>query len=78
MALIVGELAKDLEFGGNTNVVTTAKFYLNSNNELLHIRKQVWQSVYAHDRLAYYAKQAINGDLTYDNTTNIITGDWYY
>ena len=77
MALIVGELAKDLEFGGNTNVVTTARFYLNSNtNELLYIRKQVWQSVYAHDRLAYYAKQAINGDLTYDNTTNIITGDW--
>ena len=24
----------------------------------------------------YYAKQAINGDLTYDNTDNIIVGDW--
>ena len=37
---------------------------------------QVWQSVYAHERLGYYAKQAITGDLTSDNTNNIIVGDW--
>ena len=76
LAIIVGEMAKDIEFGGNSNTVTAAKFYLNTNNEIQHIRLQVWQSVYAHDRLGYYMKQAINGDLDYTNTDNIITGDW--
>ena len=76
MALILAEVARDLEFGGNSNTVTVSKFYVNTNGELQHIRKQVWQSVFAHDRLAFYAKQAINGDLTYDNTDDIITGDW--
>ena len=76
LAIIVGELANDIEFGGNENIVTAAKFYLNTNNEIQHIRLQVWQSVYAHTRLAYYCKQAINGNLDYTNTDNIITGDW--
>ena len=76
MALILAEVAKDLEYGGNSNTVTVSKFYVNTTGELQHIRKQVWQSVFAHDRLAVYAKQAINGDLTYDNTNDIITGDW--
>ena len=45
-------------------------------DELIHIRLQVWQSVYAHERIGFYMKQAINGNLTYDNTDNIIVGDW--
>ena len=76
MALIVDAIAKDIEFGGNKNTVRAAKFYVDNKNELQHIRLQVWQSVFAHDRLGVYLKQAITGDLTYDNTDNIITGDW--
>ena len=38
LAIIVGEMAKDIEFGGNANTVTAAKFYLNTNNEIQHIR----------------------------------------
>ena len=70
------EIAKDIENGGNENTVTAAKFYLNTFNEIQHIRLQVWQSVYAHERLGFYIKQAINGNLDYTNTNNIITGDW--
>ena len=42
--------------GGNKNTVTAANFYLGANDELQHIRLQVWQSVYAHDRLGFYMK----------------------
>ena len=76
LGIIVGEIANDIEFGGNANTVTAAKFYLNTNNEILHVRLQVWQSVFAHERLGFYMKQAITGDLDYTNTNNIITGDW--
>lgn len=76
LGLILGAIAKDIYDGGNFFTVQAAKFYIGENDELRHIRLQVWQSVYAHDRLAYYAKQAVTGDLTYDNTDNIIVGDW--
>ena len=76
LGLILDDIAKDIEFGGNLNVSTTSRFYIGNNNELQHIRLQVWQSVYAHERLGYYAKQAINGDLTTDNTDQLIIGDW--
>ncbi|AOO02099.1 hypothetical protein Np151112_088 [Synechococcus phage S-RIM2] len=76
MALIVGAMSKDIRNGGNFFSVEAARFYLGTSNELQHIRLQVWQSVYAHDRLGFYMKQAINGDLTYDNTDDIIVGDW--
>ena len=56
--------------------ITAAKFYIGNSGELQHIRLQVWQSVYAHERLGFYAKQAVTGDLTYDNTDGIIVGDW--
>ena len=49
---------------------------MSTNDELIHIRLQVWQSAYAHERIGFYMKQAINGNLTYDNTDNIIVGDW--
>ncbi|AOV60911.1 virion structural protein [Synechococcus phage S-CAM22] len=76
LGLIVEAIAKDIEYGGNKNTVRAAKFYVDSKNELKYIRLQVWQSVYAHDRLGVYLKEAVTGDLTYDNTDNIITGDW--
>ena len=76
MGLILDSLAQDLEDGGNKNVIRAGRFYLGVNDVLLHIRLQVWQSVFAHQRLALYAKQAITGDLTSDNTDNVIIGDW--
>ena len=76
LGLILDALANDLEFGGNKEIVQAGNFYLGANDEILHVRLQIFQSVYAHDRLAYYAKQAVTGDLTYDNTDNIIVGDW--
>ena len=76
LTLIVQELAFDIENGGNDKTVQVAKQYLDSNNEIRHIRLQVWQSQYAHERLGYYMKQAIRGEFTTDNTSNIIIGDW--
>ena len=76
LTLILNEIAKDISVGGNFNTVQAARFYLGANDELQHIRLQVFQSVYAHKRLGFYMKQAINGDLTYDNTDDIIVGDW--
>ena len=73
---ILDGIADDIESGGNEKTVQAANFYLGNNDILLHIRLQVFQSVYAHERLAFYAKQAITGDLTYDNTDAIIVGDW--
>jgi len=76
LGLILDGIADDIENGGNEKTVQAANFYIGSSGELLHIRLQVFQSVYAHERLGYYAKQAITGDLTYDNTDSIIVGDW--
>ena len=76
LGLIVEGVAKDIEHGGNKNTVRAAKFYVDSKNELQHIRLQVWQSVFAHDRLGVYLKQCVTGDLDYTNTDNIITSDW--
>ena len=76
LGLILDGLADDLYDGGNLETITAAKFYIGASGELQHIRLQVWQSVYAHERLGFYAKQAVTGDLTYDNTDGIIVGDW--
>ena len=76
LGLILDGLADDLDDGGNLETITAAKFYIGASGELQHIRLQVWQSVYAHERLGFYAKQAVTGDLTYDNTDGIIVGDW--
>ncbi|AMO42876.1 virion structural protein [Cyanophage S-RIM50] len=76
LGLILDAIAKDIEKGGNRETVTAAKFYIGTSNRLLHIRLQVWQSVYAHERLGYYAKQAITGDLDTTNTDALIIGDW--
>jgi hypothetical protein len=76
LSLILDGIIDDIRDGGNRNTIQAGNFYLGINGELLHIRLQVFQSVYAHERLAYYAKQAITGDLDYTNTDSIITGDW--
>ena len=76
LGLILDGIADDVEDGGNNGTITAARFYVNNIGELQHIRLQVHQSVYAHERLAFYTKQAVTGDLTYDNTDGIIVGDW--
>ena len=76
IGLIIDAIANDIEQGGNLNMVEAANFYIGTNDELQHIRLQVFQSVYAHDRIGLYAKQAVTGDLTTDNTDDIIVGDW--
>ena len=76
LGLILDAIANDIERDGNEDTVTAAKFYLGANDVLQHIRLQVWQSVYAHERLGFYAKQAVTGDLDSTNTENIIVGDW--
>ncbi len=76
LTAIVQELVKDIMDGGNVNTVQVSKQYLGASNVIRHIRLQVWQSQYAHERLAYYMKEAIRGELTTDNTNNIIIGPW--
>ena len=73
---ILDAIANDIENGGNRNTITAGNFYVGANGELQHIRLQAFQSIYAHDRLGYYAKQAITGDLDETNTDAIIVGDW--
>ncbi|AIX14473.1 structural protein [Synechococcus phage S-MbCM6] len=77
LALLLASLADDIENGGSKNTVTVSNFYLGVNDALNHIRLQVWQSLFAHDRLGFYMKQAINGNLVSDvGTDDIIVGDW--
>ena len=73
---VCGGLANDIENGGNKNVVAAAGFYIGQFNEIQHIRLQLLQSIYVHNRLVFYLKQAIDGSLTTDNTENLIVGDW--
>ena len=73
---LVQAIANDIENGGNARTVEAAGFYLGNSNEIRRVRLEVVQTIFAHDRLAIYIKQAITGDLTYDNTNDIITGDW--
>ena len=76
LGLILDNLAKDIEFGGNYFTITAIKSYLGANDEIQYIRLQLLQSLYAHTRLGYYMKQAINGDLDDTNTDQIIISDW--
>tara|TARA_B100000035_G_scaffold315003_1_gene333426 strand:+ start:7241 stop:27043 length:19803 start_codon:yes stop_codon:yes gene_type:complete len=76
LGIILDGIATDLENGGNFNTVQGVSFYLGQNDEILHVRLQLLQSTYAHNRLAFYAKQAVTGDLTSDNTDSVIVGDW--
>lgn len=76
LTLLLNEIVKDVENGGNFFTTQVSKQYLGTNDEIIHIRLQVWQSAYAHDRLGYYMKQAITGDLDYTNTDDIIVSDW--
>ena len=76
LSLILDGISQDIALGGNKNTITSAKFYLDTKFEIQHIRLQVWQSQFAHERLAFYAKQAITGDLDETNTDAVIIGDW--
>ncbi|QBQ74973.1 structural protein [Cyanophage S-RIM4] len=76
LGLILDNLVKDIEVGGNFNTITAIKSYLGANDEIEYIRLQLLQSLYAHTRLGYYMKQAITGDLDDTNTDQIIIGDW--
>ena len=76
LGLILDGLADDLYDGGNLETITAAKFYIGNSGELQHICLQVWQSVLRTRKTWIYAKQAVTGDLTYDNTDGIIVGDW--
>ena len=76
LGLILDAIATDIENGGNEKTIGAIESYLGANDEIQHIRLQMLQSLYAHERLGVYAKQAITGDLTEDNTDNVIVGDW--
>ena len=76
LSLLLEEFCKDIENGGNFNTVNVAKFYLGANDVLLHIRLQVFQSVYAHERLGVYMKEAITGDLSSGATDDVVISDW--
>ena len=76
LGLILDNLAKDIELGGNENTIFAGRSYLGNSDVLIHIRLQVWQSVYAHERLGYYAKEAINGTIDETNTNSVVIKDW--
>jgi len=76
LGLLLDAVAKDIQYGGNFNTVTGVKFYIKNNGEIQHVRLQLLQSLYAHERLGYYAKQAVIGDLTSANTDQPIIQPW--
>ena len=63
LAQILAAVVKDLKFGGNRYTVEAAKFYLGQNDEIQHVRLQLYASLYAHEQLGEMAKLAITGDL---------------
>ena len=63
LALILQAIIKDLKFGGNRYSVEAAKFYLGQNDEIQHVRLQLYASLFAHEQLGGMAKLAITGDL---------------
>ena len=76
LGLILDGVADDIEFGGNKETITAISNYLGTNDDILHIRLQLLQSLYAHDRLGVYIKQACAGTLTQTDTTAVIIGTW--
>ena len=77
LSSILEDIILDVEQGGNYHTTQVANQYINqTTGEIKHIRLQVWQSEYAHERLGHYAKQAVIGTLDSTNTEAIITGDW--
>ncbi|NDI02420.1 MAG: MFS transporter, partial [Actinobacteria bacterium] len=63
LSQILAAVVKDLKFGGNRYTVEAAKFYLGQNDEIQHVRLQLYASLYAHEQLGEMAKLAITGDL---------------
>ena len=63
LTLLTAAMVKDLRFGGNFYTTEAAKFYLGQNDEIIHIRLQLYGSLYAHEQLGEMMKLAITGDL---------------
>ena len=76
LGIILDAIANDIEDGGNYNTLIAVKNYLGTNDEIQHVRLQLLQSLYAHNRLGLYAKQAVTGDLDDTNTDSVVIGDW--
>jgi hypothetical protein len=76
LGLILDAVANDIEEGGNLNLLTGLGLYFGANDEILHVRLQLVEGCYAHERLAFYAKQAVTGDIDSTNTDAVIVGDW--
>jgi len=72
LTLLLNSIADDIEFGGSGNTVTAFKFYLGAEGEILFIRLQLLQSLYAHERLAFYAKAAIDGTLVANYSDRVV------
>ena len=63
LTLLLNAIIKDLKFGGNKYTTEGAKFYLGQNDEIQHVRLQLYASLFAHETLGEMAKLAITGDL---------------
>ena len=72
LTLLLNAIADDIDNGGTGNTVTALKFYLGATGEILHIRLQLLQSLYAHERLAFYAKAAIDGTLVTNYSDRVV------
>jgi hypothetical protein len=64
LALILSEVVKDIEFGGNANSLAAARFYLDENGGLRFIALQVLQSVFAHQQISLLCQDAVVGRLS--------------
>ena len=72
LTLLLNAIADDIDNGGTGNTVTALKFYLGASGEILHIRLQLLQSLYAHERLSFYAKAAIDGTLVTNYSDRVV------
>ncbi|AIX20959.1 structural protein [Synechococcus phage ACG-2014d] len=72
LTLLLSAIAEDIEFGGSGNTTTAFKFYLGAEGEIKFIRLQLLQSLYAHERLAFYAKAAIDGTLVTNYSDRVV------
>lgn len=72
LGLILNAIAKDVQYGGNYYSTLAAKAYLGENDEVIHIRLQLVQSLYAHTQLGELCKNAIDGTLVAQYTDTVI------
>ena len=76
LGLILDAVANDIEEGENLNLLTGLSLYFGLMMKS-YVRRAVGEEgCYAHEELAFYAKQAVTGDLDSTNTDAVIVGDW--